>query len=73
MSETEAKWNTFTATQLVTTHSLGFDWNAQIQMAPGFKVFVHDTYLLGVANLKLGLILKDRSIPFMLRSVIETN
>jgi hypothetical protein len=56
MSETEAKWSTFTATQLVTTHSLGFDWDAQIQMAPGLKVFVHDTYLLGVANLKASLL-----------------
>ena len=45
MSETESKWSPFTATQLVTTQRLGFDWDARIQMAPGVNAFVHDTYL----------------------------
>jgi hypothetical protein len=54
MSETKAQWSTFT--QLVTTRNLGFDWDAQIQMTPGFKVFVHDTYLLGAASLKASLL-----------------
>jgi len=45
------KWNKFTATQLVVTHQLGFDWDARIQMAPMLNAFVHDTYLLGVGNL----------------------
>jgi hypothetical protein len=42
MKETEAKWNPFTATQLVMTQRLGFDWDARIQMAPGVNAFVHD-------------------------------
>jgi hypothetical protein len=56
LSETESKWNSFTATQLVTTQRLGFDWDARIQMAPGLKAFVHDTYLLGEGNLHASLL-----------------
>lgn len=41
MSETEAKWRKFTATQLVITQRPGFDWDARIQMAPGVNAFVH--------------------------------
>ena len=46
MNETEDKWHKFTATQLVTTQRLGFDWDAKIEMIPFVNVFVHDTYLL---------------------------
>ena len=56
MSETKAKWSPFTATQLVTTQRLGFDWDARIQMAPGVNAFVHDTYLLGEASLHASLL-----------------
>ncbi|MEA5600182.1 DUF6920 family protein [Nostoc sp. UHCC 0252] len=56
MSETEAKWSPFTATQLVITQRLGFDWDARIQMAPGLNAFVHDTYLLGEGNLHASLL-----------------
>jgi hypothetical protein len=56
MSETEAKWSPFTATQLVTTQRLGFDWDARIQMAPGVNAFVHDTYLLGEGSLHASLL-----------------
>jgi hypothetical protein len=56
MSETEAKWSKFTATQLVITQRLGFDWDARIQMTPGLNVFVHDTYLLGEGNLHASLL-----------------
>jgi hypothetical protein len=56
MSETEAKWSPFTATQLVMTQRLGFDWDARIQMAPGLNAFVHDTYLLGESNLYASLL-----------------
>jgi hypothetical protein len=56
LSETEAKWSPFTATQLVITQRLGFDWDARIQMAPGLNVFVHDTYLLGEGNLHASLL-----------------
>jgi hypothetical protein len=56
MSETEAKWSPFTATQLVITQHPGFDWDARIQMAPGLKAFVHDTYLLGEGNLQASLL-----------------
>jgi hypothetical protein len=56
MSETEDKWSPFTATQLVTTQRLGFDWDARIQMAPGVSAFVHDTYLLGEGSLHASLL-----------------
>ncbi len=56
MSETESKWSPFTATQLVTTHRLGFDWDARIEMAPGLNAFVHDTYLLGEGSLHASLL-----------------
>jgi hypothetical protein len=56
MSETEAKWSPFTATQLAITQCPGFDWDARIQMAPGLNVFVHDTYLLGEGNLQASLL-----------------
>jgi hypothetical protein len=56
MSETKAKWSPFTATQLVTTQRLGFDWDARIQMAPGLNAFVHDTYLLEEGSLHAALL-----------------
>ncbi|MGM3306042.1 DUF6920 family protein [Anabaena sp. WFMT] len=56
LSETEAKWSPFTATQFVITQRLGFDWDARIQMAPGLNAFVHDTYLLGEGNLHASLL-----------------
>jgi hypothetical protein len=56
MSETENKWSPFTATQLVTTQHLGFDWDARIQMAPGVSAFVHDSYVLGEGKLHASLL-----------------
>lgn len=56
LSETEEKWNPFTATQLVITQRLGFDWDARIQMAPGLNAFVHDTYLAGEGTLHASLL-----------------
>ena len=56
MNEKLDKWNKFTATQLVVTHRLGFDWDARIQMAPLLNAFVHDTYLLGAGNLHASLL-----------------
>jgi hypothetical protein len=56
MNETEDKWHKFTATQLVTTRRLGFDWDAKIQMIPFVNVFVHDTYLLGEGNLQASIL-----------------
>lgn len=56
MNETEDKWYKFTATQLVVTQRLGFDWDAKIQMFPFIKVFVHDTYLLGEGNLQASIL-----------------
>jgi len=56
MNETEVKWHKFTATQLVTTQSLGFDWDAKIQMIPFINVFVHDTYLRGEGNLQASIL-----------------
>ena len=56
LNEIEDKWSPFTATQLVTTQRLGFDWDARIQMAPGVNAFVHDTYLLGEGSLHASLL-----------------
>ena len=56
MNETEDKWHKFTATQLVVTKRLGFDWDAKIQMFPFINVFVHDTYLLGEGHLQTSII-----------------
>jgi flagellar basal body-associated protein FliL len=56
MNETEDKWHKFTATQLVATQRLGFDWDAKIQMFPFINVFVHDTYLLGEGNLQASIL-----------------
>jgi len=56
MNELEDKWKPFTATQVVTTQRLGFDWDARIQMAPGLNAFVHDTYLLGEGSLHASLL-----------------
>jgi hypothetical protein len=56
MSETEAKWSPFTATQLVITQRPGFDWDARIQMAPGLNAFVHDAYVLGEGVLHASLL-----------------
>lgn len=56
MSETEAKWSPFTATQLVITQRPGFDWDAHIQMAPGLNAFVHDSYVLGKGYLHASLL-----------------
>jgi len=56
MNETEEKWHKFTATQLVVTKRLGFDWDAKIQMFPFIDVFVHDTYLLGEGDLQASIL-----------------
>jgi hypothetical protein len=56
MSETEAKWSPFTATQIVTTQRPGFDWDARIQMAPSVSAFVHDAYVWGAGSLHVSLL-----------------
>ena len=56
LNETEDKWHKFTATQLVVTQKLGFDWDAKIQMFPFINVFVHDTYLLREGNLQASIL-----------------
>jgi hypothetical protein len=56
LNEKLDKWNKFTATQLVITQRLGFDWDARIQMALGLNAFVHDTYLLGEGTLHASLL-----------------
>jgi hypothetical protein len=56
LNEMEDKWNPLTATQLVITQRMGFDWDARIQMAPGLNAFVHDTYLLGEGSLHASLL-----------------
>ncbi|HTL90065.1 MAG TPA: DUF6544 family protein [Leptolyngbya sp.] len=56
LNEMKDQWNPFTATQVVTTQRLGFDWDARIQMAPGLNILVHDTYLLGEGSLHASLL-----------------
>jgi hypothetical protein len=55
MSETEDTWAPFTSTQRVVTHRPGFDWDARIHVAPGLKVYVHDSYIDGVGILHASL------------------
>jgi len=45
--EKKAKWNPFSASQVVITHRPGFDWDARITISPGLHVFVHDAYVAG--------------------------
>ncbi len=52
MSESEDTWAPFTSTQRVITNRPGFDWDARIRMAPGLKVYVHDSYIEGVGILR---------------------
>ncbi len=56
MSETEVKWNPFTATQIAIAQPPGFDWDGHIQIVPGLNAFVHDTYRSGVGNLHASLL-----------------
>jgi hypothetical protein len=45
-------WQPFEATQFVTTHPPGFEWDARIRMAPGVDVWVRDAYALGAGSLR---------------------
>ena len=56
LSETELKWNPFTATQIATAQRPGFDWDGHIQIVPGLNTLVHDTYRSGVGNLHASLL-----------------
>lgn len=56
MNEIEEQWHRFTATQLVVTKKLGFDWDAKVQIFPLVDVFVHDTYLLNEGNLQASIL-----------------
>ncbi len=47
MGTAKDKWNRFTSSQMVVTRRAGFDWEARIRIAPGLKVFVHDSYVAG--------------------------
>jgi hypothetical protein len=47
MGEDQAKWSSFTSSQMVITQRPGFDWDARVSMAPCIKVFVHDAYVAG--------------------------
>ncbi len=52
--QNEAKdiWQPFHATQFITTHPPGFDWDARIRIAAGIDVFVRDAYALGSGSLR---------------------
>lgn len=47
MGEKEAQWKPFHSTQRNVMARAGFDWDARIEMMPGFPVFVHDSYVGG--------------------------
>jgi hypothetical protein len=55
LSETDDQWKPFTATQKVITNRPGFDWEAQIKMAPLVAVSVHDAYVAGEGILNASL------------------
>ena len=45
-------WQPFQASQFVTMHPPGFEWDARIRMAPGVDVWVKDAYVLGKGSLR---------------------
>jgi hypothetical protein len=47
LSATGEKWKRFTSTQRVIAQRPGFDWEARIEMMPGFTARVHDAYIAG--------------------------
>jgi hypothetical protein len=47
VDEGKRTWGPFTATQLVTPSPPAFDWDARIDMAPGFTAFVRDGFAGG--------------------------
>ena len=42
MSTTAENWKPFTSTQRVITDRPGFDWDARVEMLPGFVAHIHD-------------------------------
>jgi hypothetical protein len=56
MSQTQAAWQPFTSSQVVTTQRPGFNWNGRIRMLPGLNVLVHDSYVAGVGALQAALL-----------------
>ncbi len=56
MSETAENWKSFTSTQQVNMHRLGFDWAAEIKFLPGMTVLVHDAYIGGEGILQASLL-----------------
>lgn len=55
MGETTDRWKPFTSDQIVLARRPGFDWHAQIQLAPGVHVRVHDAYIAGEGHLHASL------------------
>lgn len=56
MDENKDIWQPFQATQFATMHPPGFDWDAQIRMAPGVDVWVRDAYALGAGSLRASIL-----------------
>jgi hypothetical protein len=52
MGEQADQWRPFTSSQRVVTRRPGFVWDAQVSMAPGLAVFVHDAYIAGEGILR---------------------
>lgn len=58
-NEKNENWQPFQATQIVTMHPPGFEWDARIRMAPGIDIWVRDAYVVGAGSLRaaaLGLV-----------------
>lgn len=49
-------WRRFTATERFTVDQPGFEWDANIQMAPLLKIRVHDSYRAGVGTTSASLL-----------------
>lgn len=52
LSQKGERWKPFTSMQRVLTSRPGFAWDAQVAVAPGIAVHVHDAYIAGVGSLK---------------------
>lgn len=46
------RWRPFVSEQVVVLQPAVFDWNAQVQLAPGLTVRVHDAYVAGTGVLQ---------------------
>lgn len=56
MSATAEQWRPFMSTQRVVLQRPGFDWEARLRLALGFRMVVHDAYVAGEGRLRVALL-----------------